>query len=130
MNLKLKKNDKKYWEFIRQLRSDKRIQSGFIEKVTITKKEQEAYMNKYKDNYYICLCDGSPCGFIGEIDGDIRLCTVPEFQGKGVGSFMIREITRIRPNVFAKIKIDNKSSLKAFEKAGYVKKYYLLEPGK
>jgi hypothetical protein len=43
---------------------------------------------------------------------------------------MIREITRIRPNVFAKIKIDNKSSLKAFEKAGYVKKYYLLEPGK
>ncbi len=50
MNLKLKKNNKKYWEFIRQLRSDKRIQSGFIEEVTITKKEQEAYMNKYKDN--------------------------------------------------------------------------------
>ena len=86
--------------------------------------------DRYKDNYYICLCDGSPCGFIGEIDGDIRVCTVPEFQGKGVGSFMIREITKIRPNVFAKIKIDNKSSLRAFEKAGYVKKYYLLEPGK
>jgi len=55
MNLKLKKNNKKYWEFIRQLRSDKRIQSGFIEEVTITKKEQEAYMNKYKDNYNIFL---------------------------------------------------------------------------
>ena len=35
---------------------------------------------------------------------------------------MIREITKIRPNVFAKIKIDNKSSLRAFEKAGLVSK--------
>ena len=130
MNLELKKNNKKYWEFIRLLRSDKRVQNGFIEQSTITKKEQETYMNKYNDNYYVCLCDDIPCGFIGEIDGDIRLCTDPEYQGKGIGSFMIREITKIRPNIFAKIKLDNTSSLRAFEKAGYVKKYYLLEPKK
>ena len=130
MNLEFKKNNKKYWEFIRLLRSDKRVQSGFIEQSTVTRKEQETYMNKYNNNYYVCLCDNVPCGFIGEIDGDIRLCTNPEYQGKGIGSFMIREITKIRPNIFAKIKLDNISSLRAFEKAGYVKKYYLLEPKK
>jgi GNAT superfamily N-acetyltransferase len=130
MDLELRKNNKKYWEFIRLLRSDKRVQSGFIEQSTVTRKEQETYMNRYNNNYYVCLCDDIPCGFIGEIDGDIRLCTDPEYQGKGIGSFMIREITKIRPNIFAKIKLDNTSSLRAFEKAGYVKKYYLLEPKK
>ena len=130
MDLELRKNNKKYWEFIRLLRSDKRVQSGFIEQSTITRKEQETYMNRYNNNYYVCFCDDIPCGFIGEIDGDIRLCTDPKYQGKGIGSFMIREITKIRPNIFAKIKLDNTSSLRAFEKAGYVKKYYLLEPKK
>ena len=47
MNLKLKKNNKKYWEFIRQLRSDIRVQSGFIEEVTITKKEQLIMHNHF-----------------------------------------------------------------------------------
>tara|TARA_B110000196_G_scaffold292588_1_gene280326 strand:- start:519 stop:911 length:393 start_codon:yes stop_codon:yes gene_type:complete len=130
MNLEFKQNNKKYWEFIRLLRSDKRVQSGFIEQSTVTRKEQENYMNRYNNNYYVCLCDDIPCGFIGEIDGDIRLCTDPEYQGKGIGPFMIREITKIRPNIFAKIKLDNTSSLRAFEKAGYIKKYYLLEPKK
>ena len=128
MNLEFKQNNKKYWEFIRLLRSDKRVQSGFIEQSTVTRKEQETYMNRYNNNYYVCLCDDIPCGFIGEIDGDIRLCTDPEYQGKGIGTFMIREITKLRPNIFAKIKIDNISSLRVFEKAGYVKKYFLLEP--
>ena len=130
MNLEFKKNNKKYWEFLRLLRSDKRVQSGFVEQVKITRKEQEVYMNKYNNNYYVCLCDDIPSGYIGEIDGNIRLCTAPEYQGKGIGSFMIREITKIQPNIFAKIKLDNWSSIKAFEKAGYVKKYYLLEPKK
>ena len=128
MKLKLKKNRKEYWDFIRTLRSDKRVQDGFIEESNISIKEQETYMKKYNNNYYVCLCDNIPCGFIGEINGDIRLCTAPEYQGQGIGSFMIREITKIRPNIFAKIKIENTSSIRAFEKAGYVKKYYLLEP--
>ena len=47
MKLKLKQNEKKYWEFIRILRSDKRVQEGFIQNSTITKIEQEVYMEKY-----------------------------------------------------------------------------------
>ena len=130
MTLILTKNKKKYWEFIRALRSNKSVENGFIDKVKISKKEQEIYMNKYNDNYYVCLNEQIPCGYIGEINGDIRLCTSPEFQGQGVGTFMIKEFTKIKKNIFAKIKVENISSIKAFEKAGYETKYFLLEPKK
>jgi RimJ/RimL family protein N-acetyltransferase len=131
MSLKLIPNESKYWEFIRLLRSDERVQEGFIQVTPqISKREQEIYMEKYNDNYYICLSQNTPCGFIGEIDGDIRVCTHPNHQGKGVGSFMISELTKLRPNIYARVKIDNLSSIKAFEKAGYEKKYFLLEPKK
>ena len=130
MTLILTKNKKKYWEFIRALRSNKSVENGFINKAQISKKEQEIYMNKYNDNYYVCLNEQIPCGYIGEINGDIRLCTSPEFQGQGVGTFMIKEFTKIKKNIFAKIKVENISSIKAFEKAGYEKKYFLLEPKK
>ena len=53
MTLILTKNRKKYWEFIRVLRSNKSVEDGFIDKVQISKKEQEIYMNKYNDNYYV-----------------------------------------------------------------------------
>lgn len=129
MNLKLIPNNKNYWEFIRLLRADKRVQSGFIQNtLKISQEEQKNYMEKYNDNYYICLSDDNPCGFIGEIDGDIRVCTHPDYQGKGVGSFMIKELTTLKPNIYAKVKMDNISSVRAFEKAGYEKKYYILEP--
>ena len=102
MTLKLIPNESKYWEFIRLLRADKRVQEGFIQVTSqISKREQEIYMEKYNENYYICLSDNIPCGFIGEIDGDIRVCTSPDYQGKGVGSFMISEITKLRPNIYA-----------------------------
>jgi len=130
MTFILTKNEKKYWDFIRALRSNKSVENGFIDKVQISKKEQEIYMNKYNDNYYVCLNKQIPCGYIGEINGDIRLCTSPEFQGLGVGTFMIKELTKIKKNIFAKIKVENISSIKAFEKAGYEKKYFLFEPKK
>ena len=46
MRLNLIENEKKYWEFIRILRSDERVQDGFIQNSTITKIEQEVYMEK------------------------------------------------------------------------------------
>ena len=125
--LKLIVCEKKYWEFIRTLRSDGRVQEGFIQRVSITKDQQIEYMKKYNDNYYICLYNEEPCGFVGEIDGDIRICTHPTYQKKGIGTFMIQEFSNIKSNIYAKIKIDNVASIKAFEKSGYKKKYYILE---
>ena len=51
MKLELKQNEKQYWEFIRILRSDERVQSGFIQNSNISQTEQETYMEKYNNNY-------------------------------------------------------------------------------
>lgn len=125
--LKIVSNKEKYYEFIRVLRNDRRIRDGFIEQKNITTKQQQAYMNKFGKNYFICLVGGVPAGYIGVIDNDIRIATHPDFQGKGVGLFMVSFIKKRFKNIQAKIKIDNIASIKLFEKAGFKLKYYLYE---
>ena len=84
-------------------------------------------MKKYSDWFYICLYDGYPAGYIGVIENDIRVATHPDFQGKGVGKFMINQIMEIYPDAFAKVKLNNNPSLRLFETCGFKKKYYILE---
>jgi len=128
VTMKLVKNDKIYYEFIRNLRNNKQVQGGFIDNLSkITTEQQMNYMEKYNDNYYICLEDDISVGYVGQIDGDIRVCTHPDHWGKGIGSFMINELMKLHPECYAKVKIDNQSSIRAFEKSGFTKKYYILE---
>ena len=119
MVMELIENEEKYWEFIRKVRNDPEIQTGFVEKVEISTEQQAKYMGKYNDNYYICLFEGSPIGFIGEIEDDIRVAVVKEFQKKGVGKFMVNEFMKLRPNSYAKMKHDNIGSKNLFESCGF-----------
>ena len=68
-----------------------------------------------------------PVGYIRHMDGDIGVCTSPEYWGQGIGTFMIKELMKLHPECYAKIKLDNEASIRAFEKAGFKKKYYILE---
>ena len=125
---KFVKNEIKYFEFVRTLRNDERVQEGFIDNLPyITEEQQINYMEIYKDNFYICLEDDIPVGYIRQIDGDIGVCTHPKHWGKGVGEFMINELMKIYPSAFAKVKIENQASMRLFEKCGFKKKYYILE---
>ena len=54
------------------------------------------------------------------------MCTHPDFQGKGVGKFMINKCIEIWSTAFAKVKVNNEASLKLFESCGFTKKYYYL----
>ena len=116
----------KYWEFVRVLRNDKRVLDGFIKSTYITKEIQLSYMKKYSQFYRVTLINNQPCGYIGVIDGDIRICTHPDFQGKGVGKFMINQCMEIWPTAFAKVKLDNEASMRLFEACGFTKKFYIL----
>ena len=126
-SLALIKNSKEYWDFIRDLRNNKQVKQGFIQQDNITKKEHLQYMQKYGVNYYVCLCDNEPAGYVGIINKDIRVATHPQFQGYGIGTFMINEIIKIMPDSIAKIRLDNPASIALFEKCGFKKKYYILE---
>jgi RimJ/RimL family protein N-acetyltransferase len=125
--MRLITNNPKYWEFIRRLRNDKRVKTGFIQQEYITKDEHNNFMEQYGKDYYICLIDDMPAGYVGQINGDIRVATHPDFQGKGIGKFMINQMMKDFPNSFAKVKVENEVSTRLFESCGFKKKYYILE---
>lgn len=127
MSLEFVTNESKYWDFIRVLRSNDDVQTGFLENVKITKEQQEAYMAKYNDNYWICLLDGEPAGYIGEIDDDIRVAVDPKFQKRGVGKFLVNNLMKIKPTSYARVKIDNLASLALFRSCGFKDKLIVLE---
>jgi len=119
MKTELKKCKPEYWEFVRNLRNNKDVIDGFIKSEYITKESQIKYMEIYSEYYRICLYDGIPVGFVGVLDGDIRVCTHPDYQQKGFGKFMIQKIMEIFPNSYAKVKINNIASKNLFKSLGF-----------
>lgn len=115
-----------YWEFVRLLRVDSRVVSGFVQTTPITQEQQNAYMTSNSKYYRIALVNGIPAGYVGVIDDDIRVCTHPDFQKMGVGKFMITECMKLWPTAFAKVKLDNEPSIKLFESCGFIKKFVIL----
>jgi len=84
-------------------------------------------MQSFGDSFYICLDKGTPIGYIGVINRDIRVATHPDYQGKGVASFMVNEVMKAHPDAFAKVKINNEASLRLFESCGFKRRYFILE---
>lgn len=117
--IELVKNEPKYWEYIRVLRTCKENTDGFIEQVQITKQEQKNYMLKHGDSYYICLYNSKPVGFVGVVNNDIRIATDPLHKKQGIGKFMLKKISELYPNATAKVKLDNINSINLFLSCNY-----------
>ena len=130
MKLSLVNCTSEYWEYVRLLRLNPRVKKGFIQTTNISQEQQIAYMEKYASCYRIALADSKPCGYVGVIDNDIRVCTDPEYQGLGIGKFMITEIIKIWPDALAKVKVSNEASLKLFKSCGFKVEYHLMFPSK
>ncbi len=121
--MKLVNCDKKYWEFVRKLRTHPENQNSFQTQNEITPEQQEKFMNNNSDNYKICISENKPVGYVGLIKGnEITYCVDPKCKGQGIGTFMIREI--LKDGIDAYVKIDNIASQKVFEKLGFEKQYY------
>ena len=103
------------------------VREGFIQQEAIDEIQHATYMLKYNNNFWICLDNSQPVGYVGVIKDDIRVATHPAAQGRGTGTFMINEIMKKHPTAMAKVKLDNEASIRLFEKCGFKKKYYLLE---
>jgi RimJ/RimL family protein N-acetyltransferase len=116
-----------YWEFVRVLRTDPRVLDGFVQQSDITPEQQRKYMQAHWHEYFIALVNGKPAGFVGSVDGDIRVCTHPDYQGQGVGAFMVGELMRHFPRSFAKIKIDNEASKRLFSACGFTPSFVIYE---
>jgi GNAT superfamily N-acetyltransferase len=108
-----------YYEFMRQLRNDPRVQDGFLERVCITAQDQVAYMAKHAGHYIIALVKNEPAGYAGSINGDIRICTHPDFQGLGIGRVLLNGIMDRFPSSQARIKPGNHASEALFLACGF-----------
>lgn len=117
--------NEEYWEFVRKLRMDPTNQEGFFTYAEITPEQQRKYMEKNCWDYKICLVDGEPAGYVGLLKGhEITYCVSPDFQGTGIGTFMIEEYSPRWAWVDALVKVDNIASQKVFEKLGWTKQIY------
>ena len=81
------------------LRTDPRMLDGFIQRAEITPEQQRKYMQAHWQEYFVALVNGQPAAFVGSVDGDIRVCTHPDYQSLGVGTFMVTELMRRFPAV-------------------------------
>jgi hypothetical protein len=116
-----------HWEFVRVLRTDPRVLHGFIQQADITPEQQRKYMQVRWQEYCIALVNGQPAGFVGSVDGDIRVCTHPYYQGQGVGAFMVGELVRRFPRSFAKIKIGTRRASACLQRAGFAPSFVIYE---
>ena len=126
MKLKLVSCSQEYWEYVRLLRLDPRVKDGFIQTSYITEQDQIAYMSEFSNCYRVAIFDGKPCGYVGVIENDIRICTDPSFQGMGIAKFMINEIKEIWPEALAKIKVSNEASFNLFKSCGFEIEFFLM----
>lgn len=115
-----------YWEFVRILRNDPRVQDGFIVSSNITQDQQKNYMKVYSDYYRIALLDNIPVGYVGVIEDDIRICTHPDYQGLGIGKFMLKEIMKEFPSAYGKVKINNEASKNLFKSVGFTETFIIF----
>ena len=114
-----------YWEIVYSLRIN--FKESFLTQKYFSLSEHEEFMSKNSQNYYICLLDKKPIGFIGTVSGDVRIAVCELYQKKGVGKFMLEKFLEKHPKGYARIKIDNEKSIKLFESCGFKKKHYILE---
>ncbi len=126
MSLALVDCSPKYWEYVRKLRLNPNVIDGFIKTEYISEADQVSYMTNYSQYYKVALIEGNPCGYVGVIENDIRVCIDPLYQRKGIGKFIISEIKKIWPDALAKVKVNNEASLKLFRACGYEIQFYLM----
>jgi len=98
-----------------------------VKEAHITYEQQIKYMQRRGNDFNVCLKNKEFVGYMRVIDNDIAIAVLPEFRNQGIGLFMINELMKMKPESYAKIKIDNKASIKLFESAGFKLKYLHYE---
>ena len=117
--IKLVPCKKEYWNYIGQLRANPKVAHGFCEEATFEQESQARYMLQNSKYFHVALVDNTPAGYIGLIGSDrneITYCVHPDFQGRGIGTFMVQELMQISPKIWAKVKLGNLSSTQIFIK--------------
>lgn len=114
-----------YWEFVRTIRTHSDNQKYFLTQPNITCEQQIKYMTEHSHRYKVCLLDNIPVGYIGIIkENEITYCVHPDYQGRGIGTFMVSEFIKMYDFLTAYVLPKNIGSSKVFEKLGFKKQIF------
>ena len=114
-----------YWEFVRLLRTHPNNQQFFLTQIEITLEQQIEFMKNNSHRYKICLLNNIPVGYIGIIkENEITYCVSPDYQGKGIGTFMVSEFLKLYTTLTAFVLPENIGSNHVFEKLGFQKQIF------
>ena len=122
--MKLVDCEQKYWNFVKDLRTDIENQDGFFSVAVISEDGQKKFMSENHQNYKICISEeGDPLGYVGIINNnEITYCVHPKYKGRGIGTFMVSAFGQKNDNILALVKPENIASQKVFEKLNWDKK--------
>jgi ribosomal protein S18 acetylase RimI-like enzyme len=128
--LRLVKNNPSYWEFIRCLKNTDAARANSVSSHVITPDEHKNYMNRYGEQYFICLKEDTPVGYVGaNARGYISIAVAEFARGQGLGKFMLKTYCSYEDNATRRaiVSTSNDASLALFESCGFKKRYYIFE---
>ena len=136
MKLSLRKVLKKDWDYILELRNNKKFKKNFYQQHEISKKEHYEYLKKQLNNanfFNWIICYGEKnVGYIRILDYDVGIIIDENYQKKGFGREAL-ELLEIESKkiglkkLVGKIMIDNITSKKIFEKNDFKLKMFWYE---
>lgn len=136
MNVILKLVDKKDWDFIYDLRTNKNYKNNFYTKQSFSKDEHYSYLSKQLQSsnffHWIITSENQNVGYIRILGNDISIMIDVKYQDKGIGSQALELVEKEAKKLdihklVGRVMIHNESSKKIFEKNGYNLKMYWLE---
>jgi len=124
MKLKLVNCDRMFWIDILEIRNKEK--KCFINQKEVQIKDHFNYMLHNSKFYEVCVADNIFAGFVGLVNGDIRIGVSNKFKRKGIGKFMLQNFKKFEQIKQVKIKVDNEASIKLFESLGFKKNLYIM----
>jgi spore coat polysaccharide biosynthesis protein SpsF len=117
------------------------IRMMMFDRTIFDRNSHESFWKKHladpKKHAFIILADGEETGllrFTEESKGvyEMGIFVVPWMQRRGIGTLALTEAKKLDPikdakSVIARVKPENKASLRVFEKSGFVERYVFME---
>ncbi len=97
MDIRLRKVEKRDWDFILELRNS--FYNFFYKQDKPLKRDEHfEYMEKQKSNpnfhHWVIQYEGEDAGYVRILENDVGIMIKKEFQGKGIASVSLRSVEK------------------------------------
>jgi len=106
-----------HYEAIRLIRNENR--EAFWCTKEVEYETHQIFMNLHSSTYRVALDKSGVVGFVGHVEGDLRIACTLSHQGSGLACFMFSAFLKDYPFITVRVRRSNVRSLAFFKKLGY-----------